>query len=95
MNKMDVGYLLDEEVFTVFNKEVASVNVNNNSIVNEDAVNKRKRALLRDAITYLTEELVTAKKGYPKKDIRDINLEVDCVVMNRSTFNKIKKYING
>ncbi len=91
--KGTMRYLLDEEVFTVFNKEVASINANNNGLLNESVLDKRKRLLLKTAVEYLTDEVVKVKRGYPVKDIQDVGLEVDCVIMNRETFNIIKNYI--
>lgn len=95
MNKIkNMQYLLDEEVFTVFNKEVVTVSSNNKGFINQDALDKRKRILLKTAVEYLTSEVVRVKRGYPTIDEQDVGIEVDCVVMNREVFNQLKSFID-
>lgn len=94
MNRTEMRYLLDEEVFTVYNRQVTAINANNNGILNDAMLEREKRMMLKASIEYLTDELVKVKKSYPTSDISDVKMSVDCVVMDRKTFDKIKTYIN-
>lgn len=80
------------EDIILYKKQTHSLNTLN-GILNEQNLDFAKRTMLFDVIREYT-DLVKTKQGYPNNDISDVEMEIDCVVMNRKRYDKIIKILN-
>lgn len=95
MNNKNIKWLLDENTHSIYNSEVVRTKSSENGVISESSLTKNKEVFFNNSMRHLLNELIDTKRNYPTKGTANVNLELDCVVMKRDTFNKIKKYING
>lgn len=82
-----------DDLFNVFSVKEHYINTNNSGVLNEDNLKYEKRKLLKDSITYLSEELVDSIQDYPENDLSKVELTTDFLVIKRRDFNHIKETI--
>lgn len=80
------------EDIILYNKKTHSLNTNN-GILNESNLKFAKQTLLFDTIREHV-ELVKTKQHYPNNDISDVDMEIDCVVINRKRYDKLVNFYN-
>lgn len=93
-NKQIAMNILEDNAYTVHNYREDYINVNNNGILNEELLDKVRRRLLSESISYLAEDLVSKVQHYPEDDISKVEFETDFVVLKRSHFNILKELVN-
>jgi hypothetical protein len=92
MTKEEILNILEEDVFTVYKEEKEYIDTNN-GVLNERYLKNRKKLLLKQAVEYLTDEVVTAKQQYPVNNVSEVDMSIDLVVMKRKDLDYILKYI--
>lgn len=92
MDKKEILEMLEDDVFTVAAFETEYVDTNN-GMLNEEYLNRRKKILLENSVSYLAEEVTKSTQGYPVNDVSEVKLELDLVVMQRKDLDAILKYI--
>ena len=88
MNKLDE--ILEEKIYPVRYQMSTAVNVNN-GIMNEQVLEKAKRAFLMETVGVWKDELVKTSQGYPENDISDVIFDIDVVLLKRKDFEFLKK----
>lgn len=86
-NKEKALDILDE-AFIVHAEETHAINTNN-GILNDEYLRYHKKQFLKKAVSYLTEEVVKHKQGFPNNDLSDVTLSTDFVVLTRKDFDKL------
>jgi len=94
MNIKDITDILENNAHFVNQNEEHFINTNN-GILNEDNITKAKQSLLANAIKYLSEEIVDSVQQYPEDDISQVDLSTDIVILKRTDFLKLKRYIDN
>lgn len=84
-------YALDN-AHTIYFEEEDAIDTNN-GILNGEYLLYQKRRLLKQAITYLADDLVQYRQKYPKDSISDVKFRADFVIMTSKEFGSIKKLI--
>ncbi len=78
---------IENNSISLFQKRVISQHVYNDG-KNKDNLKAEKALMLSELVKEHT-NLVHTKKHYPVNDLMDINLEVDLIVIDRNTFERI------
>lgn len=94
MSKKDKAKDVLENIYLVHFEEKDAVDTNN-GILNAEYLTYQKRRLLKNAITYLTDDLVKHRQEFPNNNISDVNYSADFVVMQRKDFDELEKLIEG
>lgn len=81
-----------EDIF-IYNKKTHSINLNNSGTMNQNNLDFAKRTMLFDLFRDQT-GLIKSKQSYPNNDISEVELTIDCVVVNRKRYNKLVKLEN-
>lgn len=81
-----------DNAYTVYFEETDALDTNN-GILNTEYLLYQKRRLLKQAMVYLTDDLVKHKQGYPKGNISDVKLSADFVILKKDDFEKISNAI--
>ena len=84
--------ILEEKFFPVNYTLSTAVNINNSGVLNEEMLEKAKRAFVMETVGVWKDELVSAKQGYPVNDISDVTFDIDVVVLKRKDFDTLKGY---
>jgi hypothetical protein len=79
---MEDIYLYDNKIHTINTL---------NGVLNNTNLEFAKRTMLFDVIRNHT-ELVKTRQGYPKDDLSDVEMTIDCVVMSRKRYDKLMKF---
>lgn len=87
MNRVE--QILEEKIFPVKMQMSTAINVNN-GIMNEQVLEKAKRAFLMETMGVWKDDLVKTSQGYPKDDISDVIFDIDVIVLKRKDFEIIK-----
>lgn len=82
------------EDIILYKKQTHAINLNNSGTMNQQNLDFTKRTMLFDVIREHT-DLVKTKQGYPNNDISDVEMEIDCVIMSRSKYDKLIKLKNA
>ena len=93
-NKGEAFDLLLEDTFLVHMNHKEAVNTNN-GIQNKEVIEKTKRRVLRSGMSYLVNELVSVKQGYPHDDISEVDFNTDFRVIPNSVFEKLIKFLDN
>ncbi len=78
------------EDIILYNKQRHSVNLNNSGTMNQQNLDFAKRTMLFDTIRKHT-DLIKTTQHYPQGDISDVDMEIDCVIMSRKKYDKLKQ----
>jgi len=93
MNNLDkIETILEENIYPVAYTLSTAVNINNSGTLNEQMLEKAKRAFIMETIGVWGNELVGVKQDYPQGDIADVTFDIDVVVLKRKDFNKLKGF---
>lgn len=79
-----------EGVFSVYDRKEHNISTNN-GILNNTNIRKEKVSLVKNAVEYLAEEVVSSVQHYPVNDISQVDLELDVVVLKRKDFEFLKE----
>jgi hypothetical protein len=77
------------EDIILYDNKIHTINTLN-GVLNNTNLEFAKRTMLFDAIRPHT-ELIKTKQGYPKDDLSDVEMTIDCVVMSRKRYDKLIK----
>lgn len=80
-----------EGVFSVYDRKEHYINTNNNGILNTGNIRNEQTKLLKNAVTYMADEVVTTIQHYPVDDFSLVEIEVDVVVLKRKDFEFLKE----
>lgn len=95
MDKRDIILgILEDNVMPLVATKIVTINTNN-GVLNNKLLEKEKRKLLTENITYITDEVVRKKQGYPVNDLSDVELSTDLAILKYKDYLKIKNYIDG
>ena len=83
--------ILEDEVFTVHNYKEHYLNTNN-GVLNDEHLQREKKHLLCESVSYLVDEVVGYTQHYPHDDISKVELETDFVVMKRGAFEELRDF---
>tara|TARA_R110000822_G_scaffold302649_1_gene426924 strand:- start:12198 stop:12515 length:318 start_codon:yes stop_codon:yes gene_type:complete len=87
MNRVE--QILEENIYPVRYQMSTAINVNN-GVMNEQVLDKAKRAFLMETVGVWKDDLVKTSQGYPENDISDVVFDIDVVVLKRKDFEMIK-----
>tara|TARA_R110000851_G_scaffold315229_5_gene477624 strand:+ start:16671 stop:17006 length:336 start_codon:yes stop_codon:yes gene_type:complete len=88
----EVEAILEDSIYPVGYKLSTAVNINNNGILNEQMLEKARRAFVMETVGVWSSELVNTSQGYPKDDISDVTFDIDVVILKRKDFETIKTF---
>ena len=81
------------EDIILYKKQTHAINLNNSGTMNQQNLDFAKRTMLFDTIREHT-NLVKTIQGYPNNDISDVDMTIDCVIINRKRYNKLVNFEN-
>ena len=76
------------EDIIIYDKRIHSINLNNSGTMNQDNLDFAKRTMLFDLFRDKI-DLIKSKQGYPNNDISEVELTIDCVVVNRKRYKTL------
>jgi hypothetical protein len=83
-----------QNILVAYSKEKHTINTNN-GILNEDYLNYHKRQLLKNAVSYMANDVVNVHQHYPHNDLSDVELTTDLVIFKRKDFDKLMNLIDN
>lgn len=88
----EITTILEESIYPVSYQLKTPINVNN-GIMNEQMLERAKRAFVMETVGTWQNELVKTAQGYPVDDISDVIFTIDCVIIKRQDFDKLKELV--
>lgn len=95
MSKEEILRVLEEDTFPIAGELHTSININQSGTLNQEKLDKERELYLKVLTSWLAPELIKKKQHYPHNDIANVEFTADFVILDRFTFDYIKKFVES
>lgn len=82
-------HIIEEKVYPVNYQLKTPINVNN-GILNDQMLERAKRAFVMETVGVWKDDIVKTAQGYPQDDVSDVIFDIDVVILKRDDFDRLK-----
>jgi hypothetical protein len=93
--KQEIQNSIQEEVIYINNTEHVTMATEPSGIVHKESLERFKRTCGIEGFKYASSRLVKVKQGYPRMDDVDVEYSIDCVVLSRTVYDNLIKYLEN